>query len=226
MEAVMSAITERSSTGAAPRKKRVSGEFVKIANTLSNRLVKTLSALPEEQQRRIKREEKALAEALQTTVEAFVAAAGKPPETVKVTKPAVRRTGKGLGTPLSTEDARESLMKYATPQRLEDWAGEVAGASQIERELGISRSTLYSWTTRGAVISLKAGHRRHVYPLAQFIDSRPVEGVEEILRISRNARAAWQWLVQDKPNLGGQPLALLKAGKTGDVIDAAEQDFG
>lgn len=218
----MSAITERSSTGPAPRRKTASGEFVRITNTL----VKTLSALPDDQKRQIKREEKALAEALQTTVEEFVAAARKPPETVSVTKPSVRRTGKGLGTPLSAEDAREKLRDYATPQRLEDWAGEVAGASEIERELGISRSTLYSWTTRGAVISLKAGHRRHVYPLAQFIDGRPMEGIEEVLHITGNARAAWQWLVQDKPSLGGVPLALLKAGKAGDVIDAAEQDFG
>ena len=222
----MPAITQGSSTAAAPRRKRDSGEFVRIANTLSNRLVKTLSALPDDQKRRIKRKEKALAEALQTTLEEFVAATGKPPETVRVTKPAVRRTGKGLGTPLSTADAREKLLDYATPQRLEDWAGEVAGASEIERDLGISRSTLYSWTTRGAVISLKAGHRRHVYPLAQFIDGRPMEGIEEVLRISGNARAAWQWLVQDKQGLGGLPLDLLKAGKTVEVIDAAEQDFG
>ena len=218
----MSAITERSSTGPAPRRKPASGEFVRIANTL----VKTLSALPDDQKRRIKRKEKALAEALQTTLEEFVAAAEKPPEAVKVTKPVVRRTGKGLGTPLSAADAREKLLDYATPQRLEDWAGEVAGASEIERDLGISRSTLYSWTTRGAVISLKAGHRRHVYPLAQFIDGRPMDGIEEVLRISGNARAAWQWFVQDKPSLGGPPLDLLRAGKTADVIDAAEQDFG
>lgn len=184
------------------------------------------SALPEDQKRRIMREEKALAEALRATVEAFVTAPGKPPKTVRMTKAAVRGTGEGLGTSLGAGHARDKLMDYATPQRLEDWAGEVAGASEIERELGISRSTLYSWTTRGAVISLKAGHRRHVYPLAQFIDGRPMEGIEEVLRITGNARAAWQWLVQDKPSLGGPPLARLKAGKAGDVIEAAEQDFG
>lgn len=224
----MSAISERSSSKpkSSPRKRRTNGAFAKFANKLSGRVVKTISQLPAEQQRRLLVREKALTQAVQSAVEELAAEMDNNRTTIKVAKPQEHKVGKGLGKPLSAAAGRARLLEYATAQRIEDWAGDVAGATEIQRELGISRSTLYSWTTRRAVVSLKSGRNKHVYPLAQFIDGRPVDGIEDVLRVATNSRAAWQWLVQHKPSIGGVPLTLLKAGKVGEVLKAAERDFG
>ena len=109
--------------------------------------------------------------------------------------------------------------------RLEDWAGDVAGPGEIEARLGVKRSTLHDWRMRGAVIGLKTGARKHVFPLAQFIDGRPVEGMAHVLGVIGDPRAAWRWLTTRKPSIGGAPLDLLKRGKLDDVAAAARRDF-
>ena len=79
---------------------------------------------------------------------------------------------------------------------------------------------------RGAVIGLLRGERKHVFPLAQFVDGRPIEGMSDVVRVIGNPRAAWQWLIQPKPSIGGAPLERLKKGHVSQVVDAAERDFG
>lgn len=133
--------------------------------------------------------------------------------------------GEGLGEVVDIEEGRRRLVAYATPVRLEDWAGPVAGPSEIEKSFGTRRSTLHDWQKRGAVIGLLKGERKHVFPLAQFVDGRPVEGMSEVSRIIGNPRVAWQWLIQPKPSIGGTPLDRLKQGNVSDVLDAAERDF-
>ena len=71
----------------------------------------------------------------------------------------------------------------AISMRLEDWAGPVGGPRDIEAKFGTKRSTLHDWQKRGAVIGLLKGERKHVFPLAQFVDGRPVEGMTEITGI-------------------------------------------
>jgi hypothetical protein len=103
----------------------------------------------------------------------------------------------------------------------------VAGPGKIERDFGTRRSTLHDWQKRGAVIGLLKGERKHVYPLAQFIDGRPIEGMARITKIIANPRAAWLWLIRPHPT-GDKtpPLDRLKQGRIAEVAAAAERDFG
>ncbi|WP_294539669.1 hypothetical protein [uncultured Rhodoblastus sp.] len=167
---------------------------------------------------------------LTKVVEAAVAdlAARAPVELapVHVTKPVEVSKGEGLGTLGDVEEGRRSLDATAISMRLEDWAGPVGGPRDIETKFGTKRSTLHDWQKRGAVIGLLKGERKHVFPLAQFVDGRPVEGMTAVTRIIKNPRVAWQWLIQRKPSIGGSPLDRLKKGRLDEVVAAAQRDFG
>jgi len=141
--------------------------------------------------------------------------------------PVEESQGEGFGELLPAEEGRKRVAAYATPVRLEDWAGSVAGPGKIERDFGTRRSTLHDWQKRGAVIGLLKGERKHVYPLAQFIDGRPIEGMARITKIIANPRAAWLWLTRPHPT-GDKtpPLERLKQGRIAEVAAAAERDFG
>ncbi|WP_246658990.1 hypothetical protein [Aminobacter sp. J44] len=182
--------------------------------------------LSEEQQRRILAHEKVLGK----TMESVVADLGgeHPDELIRVEADKIVEIsqGEGLGDLLDESEGRRRLQAIAASVRLEDWAGPVAGPSEIERKFGTRRSTLHEWQKRGAVIGLLRGERKHVFPLAQFVDGRPIEGMSEIVRVIGNPRAAWQWLVQSKPSIGGTPLERLKNGHISQVVEAAERDFG
>jgi hypothetical protein len=185
----------------------------------------TAQLTTEQQQKIVSREDK-LAEALGAVV-ADLAARDTPLLTVlTVERPVEASKGAGLGKLLELDEGRRRLSTYSTPVRIEDWAGAVAGPAEIEKAFGTKRSTLHDWQKRGAVIGLLKGERKHVFPLAQFVDGRPVQGMSDVNRIIGNPRTAWQWLTQPKPSIGGAPIDRLKAGKIGEVIAAAEQDFG
>lgn len=138
----------------------------------------------------------------------------------------IQKRGGGLGETVSMEDGRRGLLDYASAKPLESWAGPVAGAGEIEITLGIPRSTLSKWQQRGAVIGLLRGERKLAYPVEQFVDGRPLEGIADLVRMAPNARSAWLWIRQAHGALGGRiPLELLKAGKRADVVKVAERDF-
>ncbi|WP_106726298.1 hypothetical protein [Pseudaminobacter soli (ex Li et al. 2025)] len=108
--------------------------------------------------------------------------------------------------------------------KVDDWAGQAAGPTQLELEYGIYRKTLYRLHKRNAVIGLKTGGRKHVYPLAQFIDGRPVDGLVEINTILAPPRVAWFWLTHPCDALGGvEPLELLKLDRIDEVVVAARE---
>jgi len=141
--------------------------------------------------------------------------------------PVEESEGDGFGELLPAEQGRQRVAAYAKPVRLEDWAGPVAGPAEIERDFGTRRSTLHDWQKRGAVIGLLKGERKHVYPLAQFIDGRPIEGMTRITKIIANPRAAWLWLMSPHPTGDKTPLLeRLKQGRIDEVVAAAERDFG
>lgn len=181
--------------------------------------------LSDEQQRQILVHEKDLAEAMETVVADLAGRGDEKLIQLDVDKPVEVSRGAGLGNVVDLDEGRRRLAAYATPVRLEDWAGPVAGPGDIEKAYGTKRSTLHDWQKRGAVIGLLKGERKHVFPLAQFVDGRPVEGMSEVTRIIGNPRIAWQWLIQSKPSIGGTPLDRLKDGHLGEVLDAAERDF-
>ncbi|HEV2503321.1 MAG TPA: hypothetical protein VGV39_09605 [Mesorhizobium sp.] len=106
---------------------------------------------------------------------------------------------------------------------VEEWAGQVAGSTYLEETLRIPRSTLHRWQRRGEVIALRTGGRKHVFPLAQFVDGRPVPGIRDVLEFIGHPRTAWSWLIRPASEFDGEaPLALLVKDHANDVIRAAE----
>jgi Protein of unknown function (DUF2384) len=137
-----------------------------------------------------------------------------------------RHRGTGLGDLLTREEGRERLAQYVQTCPLESWAGPVAGPGEIEKQLRVARSTLNEWHRRGVVIGLLRGERKHVYPLDQFVDARPMQGIGDVAKIAPNERAAWLWLRQPHGRFDMRsPLDLLKAGQRDEVIQTAERDF-
>lgn len=138
----------------------------------------------------------------------------------------VRSRGAGLGEQLPLEEGRVRLADYAKPASIESWAGPVAGAGEIEQQFGIPRSTLNSWQQRGAVVGLLRGERKFAYPLEQFVDARPLEGIFEILHLAPHPRGAWLWLRQPNAALGHKsPLECLRAGLKAAVLEVASADL-
>ncbi|WP_214473121.1 antitoxin Xre/MbcA/ParS toxin-binding domain-containing protein [Mesorhizobium sp. dw_380] len=118
-------------------------------------------------------------------------------------------------TPSSQPDDLESML-------IEDWAGRVAGSTYLEENLRIARSTLHRWQRRGDVIALRKGGRKHVFPLAQFVDGRPVAGISDVLKLIGNPRLAWLWLTRPAAQLDGRiPIDLLRQDQVEDVVEAA-----
>ncbi|GJE15935.1 LuxR C-terminal-related transcriptional regulator [Methylobacterium marchantiae] len=132
--------------------------------------------------------------------------------------------GRGLGGRISSVEGARRLSDYALPLRLEDWAGPLAGPVELAADLGIARSTLQDWRRGGAVIGLLKGARKHVFPLAQFVDGRPVPGIADVLGIVGDARTAWLWLSEPR-ELGASLLEDLRHGRIEPVLRAARDDF-
>ncbi|WP_242187210.1 antitoxin Xre/MbcA/ParS toxin-binding domain-containing protein [Sphingomonas sp. CARO-RG-8B-R24-01] len=135
--------------------------------------------------------------------------------------------GSGLGERVSLEEGRVRLDRYATAKPLDSWAGPVAGAGEIEEQLGIPRSTLSNWQQRGVVIGLLRGERKLAYPLEQFVDARPLEGISDVLKVAPDARSAWLWLRQQHGALNEHtPLEILRTkGGRQRVAQVADRDF-
>ncbi|MER9902722.1 hypothetical protein [Mesorhizobium sp. M0130] len=106
--------------------------------------------------------------------------------------------------------------------RIEDWAGQIAGPTHLEKHFGIPRSTLHWWQRHNDVIALRKGARKHVFPLAQFIDGRPAPGIRQVLASISNPRLAWLWLIRPSPLLNSRvPIEMLRKDLTIEVASAA-----
>lgn len=142
------------------------------------------------------------------------------PETVEPSK------GEGLGPVVSAEEGRRLLKEFAVARKIEDWAGSVAGASELSRDYGIPRSTLHRWQHCDEVIGLLKGTKKHVFPVEQFIDGRPARGISAIVGLAGGHRVAWLWLRQANPVLNGRPpIELLKQDRVDEVVDTARAYF-
>ncbi|CAN7624132.1 antitoxin Xre/MbcA/ParS-like domain-containing protein [Aminobacter sp. LjRoot7] len=105
---------------------------------------------------------------------------------------------------------------------LHDWVGPSAGPTFLEEHFGIPRSTLHRWQRRNEAIALLAGGRRHVFPLAQFVDGRPATGISHVTEIIGHPRLAWYWLSRPCESLAGYlPIDLLKMDRVEEVVQAA-----
>ncbi len=74
--------------------------------------------------------------------------------------------------------------------RVEDWAGPVAGPTYLEANLQIPKIDVASLAARNQVIALRKGLGRHVFPLAQFVDGRPVSGISDVRACAGKASKA------------------------------------
>lgn len=134
--------------------------------------------------------------------------------------------GEGLGAIVTADQGERALEAIALSRKLEDWAGTVAGATGLKREYGVARSSLNRWQHDDDVIGLLKGTKRHVYPVEQFIDGRPVRGLRGIIKLAESHRVAWLWLIQENPVLGGRrPIDLLQQDRVNEVVDAAASYF-
>jgi hypothetical protein len=135
--------------------------------------------------------------------------------------------GAGLGEILTVEEGRGRLAAYATPTRVETWAGPMAGPTELGRNFSLVRSTLDAWQKQGAVIGLLVGTRKHAFPTEQLVDGRPVAGLGAVVEAIGDARIAWLWLREPNPGLAGAaPLTRLKAGAAAQVLEIARSNFG
>lgn len=127
---------------------------------------------------------------------------------------------------LSRPDSPSPWRAPSAPARLANWAGDVVGSTKLERDYGIPRTTLHGWQKQHRVVALLSGTRKHVFPLAQFVDGRPVEGLTEVILAAGSPRAAWLWLIRPHSSLDAQaPLDRLKAGDLLAVTRLAENEF-
>jgi hypothetical protein len=107
------------------------------------------------------------------------------------------------------------------------WAGPVAGPTSLERRYGMARSTVFRWMKRGEVVSLKTLGNRPVFPLEQFVDGRPADGIPEMISIFGGPRKAWQWLMTPRDDLTGKrPIDELIEGNRDLVIRLAARVAG
>ncbi|RCS22115.1 DUF2384 domain-containing protein [Phyllobacterium salinisoli] len=134
--------------------------------------------------------------------------------------------GEGLGEVVSEQQGEGTLRELAVARRLEEWAGEVAGATELSRDYGVPRSSLNRWQHAGDVVALLKGTKKHVYPVEQFVDGRPARGIGDVSRLTANQRITWVWLSRPNPTLGGRkPIDLLKQERIDDVLEAAKSYF-
>ena len=109
--------------------------------------------------------------------------------------------------------------------RIQDWAGQAAGPTYLEEHFGIPRSTLHWWQRHNDVVALRKGARKHVFPLAQFVDGRPAPGIRQVLASINNPRLAWFWLIRPSPHLDGRvPIEMLRQDLVEEVV-LATRDF-
>lgn len=131
------------------------------------------------------------------------------------------------GNNVETDDpdlAEPSPIDNSVPEltvTLDDWVGPAAGPTFLEKNFGIARSTLHRWQRRNEAIALLAGGRKHVFPLAQFVDGRPAPGIASVIDTIGHPRIAWRWLSRPSSALDGMlPIDLLKMDRVADVAAA------
>ena len=184
------------------------------------------SSLPEEVQARLGANESELVAVVYRAISSLGAPAKSEAIDLEMAQEVEPRKGQGLGEIVSQEEGRRAITELAIDIPLEEWAGPVAGSTELERDFHIGRTTLHAWQKNGSVIGLLKGTRKHVFPREQFIDGRPVKGIADVSRIVGEPRTAWLWLRTPNPTLAGKmPIALLKANKVTEVVNAASGYF-
>lgn len=196
-----------------------------LSALIAGEVAEAVARLPAEQRQELNAHSAELKQRIRRVFESF---GRERPGTISLSVPneIEPSKGEGLGAMVTSEQGQNGLAAIAVHQKLEDWAGRVAGATELSREYGVARSSLNRWQHEGDVIGLLKGTRKHVYPVEQFIDGRPARGIRDIIKLAKSERTAWLWLSQGNPVLGGRkPIDLLKQDRVGEVVDAAAAYF-
>lgn len=136
--------------------------------------------------------------------------------------------GQGLPPPIGSAEGISRLRRQAVVLPFEQWAGKVLGPKKAAEVLGVRRSTLDNWRTKGEIIALPKGKSAHVIPMAQFREGRPIGGIGRVLEIAHgSASLAWSWLMTPHVDFDAEPpLQALAAGQEDAVCAAAERSIG
>jgi Protein of unknown function (DUF2384) len=209
--------------GALKREHLVKSGTASVSARVAGAAVAMIVSLTEDAQRKLDTRQDEFIGGIRGLLESFsidTKIALEPPPLIE------KRKGAGLGKVLAEEEGRQALGAYGVGKRLEDWAGPVAGATELNREYGIPRSSLNRWQHSGDVIGLLKGMQKHAYPIDQFLDGRPARGIAEVNALASNPRVAWLWLNRGNPTLSGRrPIDLLKEDRVEDVVAAARAYF-
>jgi hypothetical protein len=136
-----------------------------------------------------------------------------------------------------------STLPVETPEELGERAGLTAAAASVWSEHagpfvdsegvmallgGVSKQAVSQRVRAGRLLALRTESGRLVYPLWQFLDGEPVDGLAEVLDAagydSQSKTIAWtlaSWLCTEDPELGGSPRSLLAGGQIDEVLQAA-----
>lgn len=174
-----------------------------------------VARLAAEHSRRVTREESAMAGQLAgDIVEAFLSLGRKD-------RALAAKNGKYLGRDLVSWLLSADMPKpeaRATSWDADDWAGPIAGPTEIERTYGISRSNLYKWQKAGRIITFDTGRNKPAFPVRQFVNGRPVKRISEIVERIGDERKAWFWLCTVHPKLEEAPIERLRRGDEKSVV--------
>jgi hypothetical protein len=123
----------------------------------------------------------------------------------------------------------EELMAYAeeTIAETEGWHGELLDAATVEQRHGITADCLMTLYRDQQVIGFgDEANGDLVFPDAQFIDGKVVDGIKSVRAVVKFVGETWLWLLYPSPYLDGDiPLDQLKLGNVAAVVEAAHMQY-
>jgi hypothetical protein len=103
-------------------------------------------------------------------------------------------------------------------------AGGALSPAAVAERTGMSRQSVNNWRRKGQLIALPRGRRDFAFPACQFVEDRPVPGLDRVLAASalRHPLSQLEMLLAPSPRMeGASPLALLRAGRVEDAVAVA-----
>lgn len=132
--------------------------------------------------------------------------------------------GSGLGEVLAEAAAAARLDELTILDGADEWAAsELFGAIEMAERLGVAQTTLDNWRHAGKILAFRNGSDNCIYPLRQFAQNLPIQGLKRVREQFDADDTAWAWLVEPNRLTGGvEPIEWLREGGIKDVTRAAE----
>ena len=103
-------------------------------------------------------------------------------------------------------------------------ADDTIGVAAAAKRLHVSRTTVYDWIKKKRMIAWKTSKRGMAIPAEQIVGpGELVPGLEQVLAIIRDGRAAWRFLNEESPFFDQcrRPIDALRTGDKAAVSAAA-----